>query len=72
MQTFLIENNPFEDIDYLRNIVTGVIATDEINCHDGLAIGIAAMKAIDSKNFKDIKLSKKKIEWFHFLESTAH
>ncbi|XP_052758830.1 uncharacterized protein LOC128202453 [Galleria mellonella] len=59
LKTFLLEHNPFEDIDHLKNIVTGLIGTDEINCYNALAIGIEAMKSIDDITFNDIKLSKK-------------
>lgn len=59
LQQFLTKHNPFEDIDNLRNIVTGMVATDEINCHNALTIGIVAMKAIDGKNFNEIKQSRK-------------
>lgn len=51
-----MQHNPFEDIDNLRNIVKGMIGTDNINCYDGLSV---SMKAIDGKNFNEIKQSKK-------------
>lgn len=59
LRQFLLEHNPFEDIDNLRNIVTGLIGTEEINCHNALTVGIQAMKAIDGTYFNEIKLSKK-------------
>lgn len=59
LQQFLREHNPFDDNDNLRNIVTGLIGTEEINCHEALSIGIQAMKAINGKYFNEIKLSKK-------------
>lgn len=59
LHQFLIDHNPFEDIEQLQNIVTGLIATDEINCFNALDIGITSMKAINGMSFNDIKLSKK-------------
>lgn len=55
---FLVDHNPFEDISDLRNIVTGLIGTEEINCYDALNVGIQAMKTLDGVNFNDIKQSK--------------
>lgn len=59
IKQFLQEDNPFEDIEHLQNIATGLIGTDEINCYDALRIGIEAMKKITGVSFADIKLSKK-------------
>lgn len=56
---FLLEHNPVDDIDYLQNILTWLVGTDEINCYNDLAIGIEAMKSIDGMTFNEIKLSKK-------------
>lgn len=39
--------------------MTGLIGTQEINCHDALNIVIQAMQSINGKYFNEIKLSKK-------------
>lgn len=57
---FLIDHNPFNSVDNLRNIVTGMIGTEDLNCYNALALGIEEMKAIDSISFNGIKQSKKK------------
>lgn len=54
-----MDHNPFEDISNLRNIVTGLIGTEEINCYDALNVGIKTMKTLDGLKFNDIKQSKK-------------
>lgn len=59
LRQFLVEHNPFDDIDALQNIVTGLIGTEEINCFNALAIGIEAMNSINGLNYDNIKLSKK-------------
>lgn len=56
---FLVNHNPFEDIDSLRNIVTGLIDTEEINCHKALAVGTQRVKEIDGVNFHIMKQTKK-------------
>ena len=40
LHTFLFEYNRFEYIDNLRNFVTRLIGTEEIDFHNALAIGI--------------------------------
>lgn len=59
MEQFLVEHNLFVDTDALKNIVTGLIWTAEINCFNALAIGIKAMNSIDGLNYDNSKLSKK-------------
>lgn len=59
LQKFLSQHNPFEDVDNLRNIVTELIGTEEVNCYDALNVGILAMQGIDGQYFNDIIVSKK-------------
>lgn len=66
----LIEHNPFEDMEALQNIFTGLVGTDEINCFDALNVGIAAMNSINNENFDSIKLSRKdKVLSLHAVNS---
>lgn len=59
LKTFLVDHYPFEDIDLLQNIVSGLIGTEDINCFDALVVGIEAMNSIEGLNYDTIKLSKK-------------
>lgn len=59
LKTFLVDHYPFEDIDLLQNIVSGLIGTEDINCFDALVVGIEAMNSIEGLNYDIIKLSKK-------------
>lgn len=59
LRQFLFGHNPFGDINNLHNIVTEMVATEEVNCHNAIEVGLISMKAIEGKNFNEIKLSRK-------------
>lgn len=56
---FLEEHNPFDYIDNLRNIMTVLIGTEEINSHDAIKIGIQAMQATNGKYYNESECLEK-------------
>ena len=56
---FFDVNNPFESPwAYLKNVDTGIIADERINCDDSCKIGHKIMSKMNNLKFKEIKLLK--------------
>lgn len=59
LKEFLIAHNPLEDVSDLRNVVTGLIGPDDINCYEAFSVGIQALKQMNGLRYNEIKQSKK-------------
>lgn len=57
---WLEQHSPFsKSIKTLQSISNGVIATDDVNCHNVFEIGCEAMKVITGVPFSDLHISRK-------------
>ncbi len=59
-QTYFNQFNPFvqEDSDILRNISSGLIASNEVNCYKFKEVGDSIIKGVDGKKFGDVKFKR--------------
>lgn len=57
---FFRDHNPFSvgDEKGLYSISTGVVAGDDINCHDAEGVGLRIISRIVGENFEDVKLKR--------------
>ncbi|GBN79692.1 hypothetical protein AVEN_151632-1 [Araneus ventricosus] len=59
LSLWLSEHNPFPEIDVIMSIDSGIVGSNEVNCHLSEEIGRDMISKMMEKNFENVKFKRK-------------